>query len=183
MKTLILAQHADALNSGDSTRDIDRLLTKEGLEKAYEVSKKMVQYIKECDSTTVKLHSSPAMRALLEAQMLASMLGKNNNEISISNLLYQDNAKLIKGALNYVVNSEEEVTTIVSHIPTVPILLYALTRHNKEEILNEDLDNYYSINPFDVNGFMCSGEVDFRKGNAYILKFSNDKAYFDGVIR
>jgi len=183
MKTLILAQHAEALNTNGSSKDIDRLLTQEGLEKAYSVSKRVSQYIKECSAESVKLHSSPAMRALLEAQILASMLGKNNNDISITNLLYQDNAKLIKGALNYVVNSKEDVTTIVSHIPTVPILIYALTRHNTDEILNEDLDTYYSSNPFDINGYMQSGEVDFVKGNAYILKFSNNKAHFDGVIR
>lgn len=183
MKTLILAQHAEALNANDSTKDIDRLLTPEGLEKAYAVSKRVSQYIKECDAESVKLHSSPAMRAILEAQILASLLGRNYNDIALSNLLYQDNAKLIKGALNYVVNSKEDITAIVSHIPTVPILLYALTRHNTDEILNEDLDTYYSTKQFDVNGYMQSGEVDFVKGNAYILKFSNNKAHFDGVIR
>ncbi|HJV95899.1 MAG TPA: histidine phosphatase family protein [Albitalea sp.] len=84
MKTLFLVRHAKASHGDPSLRDRDRPLDERGLHDAPAMGKRLAKH----DAKPDLLLSSPALRALTTAQLMADELGCKRKDIVVDDRLY-----------------------------------------------------------------------------------------------
>jgi len=89
MKTLILVRHAKASNDDPTWADRDRPLADRGRKEALEMGQRLARRNLKPD----RLLSSPALRALTTAQLMADELGRERKDIVIDDRLYASSAQ------------------------------------------------------------------------------------------
>ena len=89
MKTLILVRHAKASNDDPAWADRDRPLADRGRKEALEMGQRLARRNLKPD----RLLSSPALRALTTAQLMADELGRERKDIVIDDRLYASSAQ------------------------------------------------------------------------------------------
>jgi len=89
MKTLILVRHAKASNDDPTRADRDRPLADRGRKEALEMGQRLARRNLKPD----RLLSSPALRALTTAQLMADELGRERKDIVIDDRLYASSAQ------------------------------------------------------------------------------------------
>jgi len=89
MKTLTLVRHAKASNDDPTWADRDRPLADRGRQEAIEMGKRLAGRKVKPDL----LLSSPALRALTTAQLMADALGCERKEIVVDDRLYASSAQ------------------------------------------------------------------------------------------
>ncbi len=124
MKKLILVRHAHTENSSDTGKDIDRKLTSEGMKNASLVGK----YLKDEDIKPQALVCSNAQRALLTAELVASQLKFELDNIEVIEDLYEISVRGFFDLLSRMDNSWQTLL-IVAHNPAITYLADYLCDH------------------------------------------------------
>ena len=114
MKTVYIIRHAKSDWSIDGQTDIDRALNARGYNDAHNVGKAM----KGKGQVPQVIISSPAIRALTTALILAEEIGYPKSEIRIEPLLYDTDAHEYEKVLKSISNSAGSVA-IFGHNPVV----------------------------------------------------------------
>lgn len=116
MKTLYLIRHAKSSWKDPELKDFDRPLNKRGLKNA----PYMGNILKEDNIIPDLIISSPALRALNTAQIIAEVIGYNESRIVTNKRLYEAD---IDDFINVITPISDEVKTlfIVSHNPGITL--------------------------------------------------------------
>lgn len=122
MKTIVLMRHAKSDRKTKKLRDIERPLNKRGLRDAAE----MGTYMKSSQVKTQLIISSPAIRALKTAELVAGELNIDYNEIITDPNLYLESKSTIMNCIKKLDDKYESIF-IVSHNPGLTDLVNYLT--------------------------------------------------------
>lgn len=112
VKTLVLVRHGKAEKAPDGSSDLYRELTPDGrhaLEIAYPRTFSLLE-----DYDDVNVWSSPAIRVMQTAQVIANVLGVDG--IEVDQTLYDQNVDAI---LAQISTTSEETVVIVGHVPSL----------------------------------------------------------------
>lgn len=114
MKNLFLIRHAHAEKFSESSRDIDRKLTSEGMK----VASLLGKYLNDEGVSPDVVICSPAERAQMTAELVANQLNYPLNDIQIVDLLYQAS---VREFVEYLSNLSQKYLTVlvIGHNPTV----------------------------------------------------------------
>ena len=115
VRTLVLVRHGKAENARDDSSDLYRELTPDGrhaLEIAFPRTFSLLE-----DYDDVNVWSSPAVRAMQTAQVIANVLGVDG--IEVDQTLYDQNVDAI---LAQISTTPEETVVIVGHVPSLDVL-------------------------------------------------------------
>lgn len=121
MKKLYLLRHAKSSWKDSTLHDLDRPLNKRGLRNAPQMGQRLA-----AKNTVVdRLISSPALRALTTARLIAAEIGFDQQRIAIENALYFQGSLQM---LNVIRAQDETVDSVmlVSHNPDLTALLNTL---------------------------------------------------------
>ena len=112
VRTLVLVRHGKAEKAPDGSSDLYRELTPDGrhaLEIAYPRTFSLLE-----DYDDINVWSSPAIRAMQTAQVVASVLGVDG--IEVDQTLYDQNVDAI---LAQIATTPEDTVVIVGHVPSL----------------------------------------------------------------
>ena len=112
VRTLVLVRHGKAEKAQDDSSDLYRELTPDGrhaLEIAYPRTFSLLE-----DYDDVNVWSSPAIRAMQTAQVVASVLGVDG--IEVDQTLYDQNYDALLGQ---IATTPEETVVVVGHVPSL----------------------------------------------------------------
>ncbi len=112
VRTLVLVRHGKAEKAPDGSSDLYRELTPDGrhaLEIAYPRTFSLLE-----DYDDINVWSSPAIRAMQTAQVVANVLGVDG--IEVDQTLYDQNVDAI---LAQIATTPEETVVIVGHVPSL----------------------------------------------------------------
>lgn len=115
VRTLVLVRHGKAEKERDGSSDLYRELTPDGrhaLEIAYPRTFSLLE-----DYDDVNVWSSPAIRAMQTAQVVATALSVDG--IEVDQTLYDQNVDAI---LSQIVTTPEDTVVIVGHVPSLDIV-------------------------------------------------------------
>ena len=129
MKTLLLVRHAKS-NWGDSViEDIDRPLKTVGIKDAY----KMAERMKTLDVQPELIITSPAVRAISTALIIARKFNNTYEMLDINTIIYDFSKEAI---LQFVRNMDYKLETvmIVGHDPAITQLLNYFSGKNYDKI-------------------------------------------------
>lgn len=137
MKTLILVRHAKSSWSEPGSRDRDRPLNERGRRNAPEMGRRLAKR----DLKPDLIISSPAVRALTTAQLMAGELGYRRSDIRVEERLYAAEAEGIVRVLRelgdefgcvMLVGHNPELTDLarrfsgtIAHMPTCAVAVFA----------------------------------------------------------
>jgi phosphohistidine phosphatase len=126
MKRLILVRHAKTEQSSSSGSDFDRKLTSRG----HSDSKLVADVLLKKGFKPSLMISSPAVRAIETAQIMASAFSIHTNEIVIAPFIYDGNttAGFLDGLATLCGNVESVM--VVGHNPDMAMLSMKLTSEN-----------------------------------------------------
>ena len=97
MKTLFLVRHAKSDRKDDPTlADRDRPLSDRGLKEAPKMGKRLARH----DAKPDLLISSPALRALTTAQLIADEIGRRRGDIVVEDKLYESSVNGLLGVIH-----------------------------------------------------------------------------------
>jgi phosphohistidine phosphatase len=115
MKTLYIVRHAKAmLRSADRDGDFDRQLVEKGINR----SNKLIEHLIQLEENIDLIISSPAIRAVETAKMIATGLKYPIDSIQEENGLYTENESFIFDLLFQISDNVERIM-IVGHNPTL----------------------------------------------------------------
>ncbi len=114
MKKLLLVRHAHTQDQSDSGRDIDRKLTAEGMKNASLLG----IYLKNEGVFPQLIYSSPASRAQVTAELIATQLEHPIESIKMMDELYETGARGFLNLLQELPDGRDCVA-IVGHNPTI----------------------------------------------------------------
>jgi len=114
MKTLYLARHTKSSWDTEGIDDFDRPLLERGIQK----SKKAARYLNNLDIHVDKIISSPAVRALETAKLIASGIGFPTDKIVLEPRIYEGSLNKMLEII-YATDDEVDSLMIFGHNPTV----------------------------------------------------------------
>ena len=114
MKTLYLARHTKSSWESPGLDDMHRPLLDKGIQK----SKKAVKYLNQSQVKVDKIISSPAVRALETARLIAAGIGFPKEKILIEPKIYEGSIDRIL-ELIYATEDEVDSLMIFGHNPTI----------------------------------------------------------------
>lgn len=126
MKRLILVRHAKTEQMSSSGSDFDRKLTVRGHSDAKLVADKLVKK----GFQPALIISSPAVRAMETARIMATTFSLDVNEVTVAPFIYDGNTTA--GFLNEVANlsKNHDSVMVVGHNPDMATLSMKLTNEN-----------------------------------------------------
>ena len=130
MKTLFLVRHAKADRKDDPTlADRDRPLADRGLKEAPEMGKRLARR----DAKPDLLVSSPALRALTTAQLIADEIGCRRRDILIDERLYESS---VNGLLRVIHGFDDRFDRVMlfGHNPEFSSLARRLSREIAQDM-------------------------------------------------
>ena len=149
MKTIIVMRHAKAENNSPTDNDFDRRLHKKGKLAAHDTAKKY----KELKLMPDLIITSPVVRAMSTAEILADFFGLKNAILSL-NYLYQrlyTFSEIVNDAS--ITKSDSNTILIVGHNPTISYLLQQINSDSNEllrtssaVVFDFDVDNWSEVN-------------------------------------
>jgi phosphohistidine phosphatase len=122
MKTLFLVRHAKSSRDNPSLSDRDRPLGDRGKKDAPKMGKRLAKRNVKPDL----LLSSPALRALRTAQLIAEEVGYERNGIVVENRLYATNADDLLAVVRGLDNGLDRVM-LFGHNPEFAVLAHRLS--------------------------------------------------------
>jgi phosphohistidine phosphatase len=114
MKRLYLARHTKSSWEEEGVDDFDRPLLEKGIRK----SQKTVKYLNSIQAKADKIVSSPAVRALETARLIAKGIGYPDGEIQQEHKLYEGSIHSYLKVI-YSTNDSIESLMIFGHNPTI----------------------------------------------------------------
>jgi len=114
MKKLFLIRHAQAEKFSESSKDIDRKLTSEGMK----IASLLGKYLKDEGIKPDVIICSTAQRAQLTAELIASQVEYELDDIQCVDDLYEASVREFVGFLNQLGNVHK-VVFIIGHNPAV----------------------------------------------------------------
>ena len=114
MKNLFLIRHAHAEKFSESSRDIDRKLTSEGMKVASLVGK----YLSDEGVVPDVVICSPAERAQMTAELVATQLGHSLNDIQVVDGLYEASVREFVEYLSSL-SQKYQTVLIIGHNPAI----------------------------------------------------------------
>jgi len=117
MKTLYLVRHTKSSWEMEGADDFHRPLLAKGIQKA----KKAVRYLNEQKIKVDKIISSPAVRALETARLIAAGIGFPKEKILVEPKIYEGSVNRII-ELIYSTEDEFDSLMIFGHNPTITLL-------------------------------------------------------------
>ena len=114
MKNLFLIRHAHAEKFSESNRDIDRKLTSEGMK----VASLLGKYLSDEGVVPDVVICSPAERAQMTAELVATQLGHSMNDIQVVDGLY---AASVREFVEYLTSLSQKYQTVlvIGHNPAI----------------------------------------------------------------
>jgi len=114
MKKLFLVRHSNTEKYSETNRDIDRKLTSEGMK----IASLLGKYLKDEGVIPDAIISSSAQRAQLTAELAATQLGFDIDNLQIVESLYEAS---IRGFVEFLKNLYQSYNTVlvVGHNPTI----------------------------------------------------------------
>ena len=122
MKTLTLVRHAKASNDDPTLADRDRPLVDRGRNEALEMGKRLARRKVKPDL----LLSSPALRALTTAQLMAERLGCERKDIAVDDRLYASSAQGLLAVIR-ALDDKLEHAMLFGHNPEFSELAHRLS--------------------------------------------------------
>lgn len=154
MKKLFLIRHAHTENSSETGQDIDRKLTSEGMKNASLIGK----YLKEEGVTPQAIVTSPAQRAQLTAELVATQLEYPIDKVVVSEDLYEVS---VRGFINFLTQQPNHRNTlfIVGHNPAIT---YTADYLSDQEINGMSPASFVQIN-FEIDSWneLVKGQGEF----------------------
>jgi len=161
MKKLYIIRHAKSDWQNEDLEDFDRPLNDKGFKDA----KRLALYLKNQNISIDIILSSPALRALSTAKILAETLEFSKN-ITQNQYIYEPFVSAIQETLTYI-HDEHQVAILVGHNPGVSSLAYMLCG-SKEEMKTASL--------VEIN-FDCNSWLDINKSNASFISYTKSKNF------
>ena len=125
MKTLILIRHAKSSWDDDSLEDKQRPLNDRGLRDAPVMGKRLKRQAKHGDKPDLIL-SSPAIRAVTTAELIADEIGYPRRQVKVNDQLYDTSADELLAVIRELDDRSNRVM-LVSHNPALVDLAGRLT--------------------------------------------------------
>jgi len=129
MKTLVLIRHAKSSWKFPELKDVERPLKKRGLKEA----PLMGNVLKDLPITPDCILSSPAVRALTTAQLIAGEYGMDASKVMTLPGLYMEPASKLLEAI-HTIGNEYNVVFFVGHNPGLHDLAVSLSGENIENL-------------------------------------------------
>lgn len=114
MKTLYLLRHAKAALGSMETKDFDRPLNERGLSDA----RMMAQRLKEKGVNIDLIVSSPALRAMTTATIVAEVFGKQVQDIKLDRQIYLAGSPKLMQIISFIDESAQSAM-LVAHNPAL----------------------------------------------------------------
>ena len=124
-KTLFIVRHAKAKPTEPGKKDIDRLLTSEGLRQ----STRLGVYLYKKNADISAIISSDAVRAVQSAEQIADQIKFDLSKIDQNSELYEASVRILFNLVCSFNNEWEEVL-IVGHNPVLSYFVEYLTGHH-----------------------------------------------------
>jgi phosphohistidine phosphatase len=114
MKNLFLIRHAHAEKFSESNHDIDRKLTSEGMK----VASLLGKYLSDEGVVPDVVICSPAERARMTAELVATQLGQSLNDIQVVDGLYEAS---VREFVEYLTGLSQKYQTVlvIGHNPAI----------------------------------------------------------------
>ncbi len=123
VKKLFLVRHAQAAESEQGMKDIERYLTRSGMREAVHTG----MYLKRHKLTPDLIISSSALRAASTSQIIAEQLKYNQEEILVEPELYEASVRILLKIINELdVNCQSVL--LVAHNPSISYFGELLTK-------------------------------------------------------
>jgi phosphohistidine phosphatase len=149
MKTLFLVRHAKSSRDDPSLPDRDRPLDDRGKQDAPKMGKRLAKR----DVKPDLLLSSPALRALITAQLIAEELGYERNDIVADDRLYASNADDLLAVIR-AFNKKLNSVMLFGHNPEFTDLAHRLS----SEIIDMPTSAVVEFK-FDTKAWFDIGEI------------------------
>jgi phosphohistidine phosphatase len=163
MKTLVLIRHAKSSWKFPELKDFDRPLKKRGLNDAPLMGK----VLKELQIMPDLIISSPAVRAITTAKMIASELGYNETLINTDPKIYLESKSRLMKTINKI-DDRYNTVYLVSHNPGLTDLANGLT--------GESIDNIPTSGVMVIQ-FECDSWSEVEKGKGKKIFFEIPKVH------
>ncbi len=124
-KILILVRHAYARENDKGQKDFDRSLTEQGFGDASVVGR----FLYNKNVSADRIISSPAIRAMETAELIAEQMKYDTNRIQFEPEIYNGSVRSLLSLINSLNNTWKKVV-IVGHNPAVTYLAEYLTKFN-----------------------------------------------------
>ncbi|WP_280155923.1 histidine phosphatase family protein [Piscinibacter sp. XHJ-5] len=122
MKTLLLVRHAKSIKDDPTLADRDRPLADRGLKEALQMGRRLAERGVKPDLFV----SSPALRALTTAQLIAEEVGYERNDIVVDDRLYESSADALLAVVRAFDKRFEQVM-LFGHNPEFTNLAHRLS--------------------------------------------------------
>jgi phosphohistidine phosphatase len=149
MKTLLLMRHAKSSRDDPSLPDRDRLVNHRGKQDAPKMGNRLVQR----DVKPDLLQSSPALRALTTAQLIAEEVGDKRKDIVVDDRLYASSADDLLTVIR-ALDKKLNCVMLFGHNPEFTDLAHRLS----SEIVHMPTSAVVEFN-FDMKAWSDVGEV------------------------
>lgn len=163
MKTIILIRHAKSSWKFPELKDFDRPLKKRGLNEAPLMGKVLNDHQKKPDI----IITSPAVRAITTAKMIAREIGFNENQIIAEPKLYLESKSNLLKEIN-AIDDKHNTAFLIGHNPGMTDLANALS--------GESIDNIPTSGAFGIQ-FECNTWQEVEKGKGKKLFFEFPKKH------
>lgn len=124
-KTLYIIRHAIAKSADSGEKDVDRVLSSEGLQQ----SSRLGAYIYKKNTEISAIICSSAVRAIQTAEQIADQISFDISKITIDEELYEASVRILGNTVNELSSDWEEVI-IVGHNPVLSYYVEHLTGHH-----------------------------------------------------
>ncbi len=161
MKKLLIIRHAKSDWDDDTIDDYDRPLNKKGLKNA----PFMGGILKQKGIKPDKIISSPALRAITTAQLIAKEI-EYEKTITPNQYIYEAYVNSLQEIVEYLHDSDDTVF-LVGHNPGVSALAYVMCG------LTEQLPTCAIV---EIN-FECDSWLDANKQNAKLISYEYPKKF------
>ena len=126
-KTLFIVRHAMARSTEAGKKDIDRLLSSEGMQQ----SSRLGVYLAKMNTTISAIICSSAARAVQTAELIADQLNYDITKISTEEDLYEASVRILFSKISEL-NAEWNDVIVVGHNPVLSYFVEYLTGHHFE---------------------------------------------------
>ena len=124
-RTLFIVRHAMANASEPEMRDIDRVLSSEGLQQA----SRLGVYLAKKNASISAIISSNAVRAIQTSEQIADQIGFDTSKIMNDEDLYEASVRILLNKVHEISNNWTEVV-VVGHNPVLSYFVEYLTGHH-----------------------------------------------------
>ena len=124
-RTLFIVRHAMANASEPEMRDIDRVLSSEGLQQA----SRLGVYLAKKNASVSAIISSNAVRAIQTSEQIADQIGFDTSKIISDEDLYEASVRILLNKVHEISNDWTEVV-VVGHNPVLSYFVEYLTGHH-----------------------------------------------------